>query len=124
MLVGALHDPTFGPLVVCGSGGVLVDLVADSAFRLHPLTVEDVGEMIDELRSARLIRGYRGAPPADEDALRQALLRISVLLDICPEIQELDINPMKVQANGACAVDVRVRAEPLAPRPRTRRIEY
>jgi acetyl coenzyme A synthetase (ADP forming)-like protein len=124
MLVGALHDATFGPLVVCGSGGVLVDLVADSAFRLHPLTIEDAGEMIDELRSARLLRGYRGAVPVDEDALRQALLRISELLEVCPEIQELDINPMKVQANGACAVDVRVRVEPLRPRPLTRRIEY
>jgi acyl-CoA synthetase (NDP forming) len=124
MLVGALHDPMFGPLVVCGGGGVLVDLVADTAFRLHPLTIEDAGEMVDELRSARLLRGYRGTPPADEEALREAMLRVSVLLEVCLEIQELDINPLTVQTNGACAVDVRVRVEPLAPRPRTRRIEY
>ena len=95
MLVGAVHDPTFGPLVVCGSGGVLVDLLADSAFRIHPLTTEDAAEMIRDVRGARLLRGYRGAPPADEAALRDVVLRVSALLSICPEIQELDLNPVR-----------------------------
>jgi acetyl coenzyme A synthetase (ADP forming)-like protein len=124
MLVGALHDPTFGPIVVCGSGGVLVDLLADSAFRIHPVTTEDAVEMIDEIRGARLLRGYRGAPPADEAALREVVLRVSALLSICPEIQELDLNPVKVFASGACAVDVRVRVERLIPTRRGRRVEY
>ena len=124
ILVGALHDPTFGPVIVCGAGGVLVDLLADSAFRIHPLTKEDAAEMIDELRVARLLRGYRGAPAADEAALREVLLRVSALLTICPEIQELDINPVKALPSGACAVDVRVRVERGAPRPQTRRVEY
>ena len=66
MIVGALHDPLFGPLIACGTGGVLVDVFADTAFRLHPLNGSDAREMIDELRGARLLRGYRGAPPADE----------------------------------------------------------
>jgi len=66
MIVGALQDPTFGPLVACGTGGVLVDVLADTAFRLHPLSATDAREMIDELRGARLLRGYRGSPPADE----------------------------------------------------------
>jgi acetate---CoA ligase (ADP-forming) len=124
MLVGALHDPTFGPVVVCGSGGVLVDLLADSAFRIHPLTTEDAGDMIDEVKGARLLRGYRGAPPADEAALRDVLLRVSALLSICAEIQELDINPVKVLASGACAIDARVRVERLVPTRRGRRVEY
>jgi acetyl coenzyme A synthetase (ADP forming)-like protein len=124
MLVGALHDPTFGPVVVCGSGGVLVDLLADSAFRIHPLTTEDAGDMIDEVKGARLLRGYRGAPPADEAALRDVVLRVSALLSICPEIQELDINPVKVLASGACAIDARVRVERLVPTRRGRRVEY
>ena len=124
MLVGALHDPTFGPLVVCGSGGVLVDLLADSSFRIHPLSTEDAAEMIDEVRGARLLRGYRGAPPADEAALRDVVLRVSALLSVCPEIQELDLNPVKVLASGACAVDARVRVERPVPTRRGRRVEY
>ena len=124
MLVGALHDPTFGPVVVCGSGGVLVDLLADTVFRIHPLTTEDAGDMIDEVKGARLLRGYRGAPPADEAALRDVVLRVSALLSICPEIQELDINPVKVLASGACAIDARVRVERLVPTRRGRRVEY
>ena len=71
MLVGAIEDPTFGPMVVCGSGGVLVELLGDSAFRLHPLTDRDASEMVGELKGAALLRGFRGAPPADEPALRE-----------------------------------------------------
>jgi acyl-CoA synthetase (NDP forming) len=111
MLVGAVQDPTFGPLVACGSGGVLVELVADRAFRIHPLGLRDAAEMIDELKGARLLRGYRGAPPVDEQALRDVVLRVSALLTICPEVQELDINPVKVLPAGARAVDVRVRID-------------
>jgi acyl-CoA synthetase (NDP forming) len=124
MFVGALQDPTFGPLVVCGSGGVLVDLLADSSFRIHPVSTEDTAEMIREIRGSRLLRGYRGAPPADEGALRDVVLRVSALLSICPEIQELDLNPVKVLASGASVIDARVRIERLAPRRHGRRVEY
>jgi acyl-CoA synthetase (NDP forming) len=124
MLVGALYDPTFGPLVVCGSGGVFVDLLADSCFRLHPLTERDAAEMTDELRGVRLLRGYRGAPPADEAALRDVILRVSAMITSCPEIQELDLNPVKVQQSGACAVDVRVRVERQRPPSNARRVQY
>jgi acyl-CoA synthetase (NDP forming) len=124
MLVGALHDPTFGPLVVCGAGGTLVDLLADTAFRLHPVTGEDAVEMIAELRAARLLHGYRGAGPADEAALRDVILRVSALIEICPEIQELDLNPVTVLERGACALDVRVRVEPAAARSSARRVQY
>jgi acetyl coenzyme A synthetase (ADP forming)-like protein len=124
MLVGAVQDPTFGPLVVCGAGGVLVDLLADSAFRLHPVTAEDATEMIGELRAARLLRGYRGSRPADERALRDVVLRVSALCEICPEIQELDLNPVTVLSDRAVAVDVRIRVERGAVKPRTRRVQY
>jgi acyl-CoA synthetase (NDP forming) len=124
MLVGALQDPMFGPLVVCGSGGVLVDLLGDSAFRIHPLTERDPAEMIDELRGAQLLRGYRGAPPVSEAALGDVLLRVSALLTLVPELQELDINPLKVLASGACALDARVRVERPRPGPPTRRVVY
>ncbi len=124
MLVGAVHDPTFGPLIACGTGGIFVDLLEDSAFRLHPITSEDATAMIGELRGARLLRGYRGAPPADEAALRNVLLRVSALLAACPEIDELDLNPVKVMASGACALDARVRVERLTRPPMSRRVEY
>jgi acyl-CoA synthetase (NDP forming) len=124
MLVGALQDPMFGPLVVCGAGGTLVDLLADTAFRLHPLTTEDAVEMVDELRAAPLLRGYRGAAAADESALRDVLLRVSALLEICPQIHELDLNPVKVLTRGASAVDVRVRVERNAPPRGARRVQY
>ena len=124
MLVGALHDPTFGPLVVCGAGGTLVDLLGDTAFRLHPLTTEDAAEMVAELRAAPLLRGYRGAAPADEAALIDVVLRVSALLDICPEVHELDLNPVTVLARGAWAVDVRIRVERGAPPRGARRVQY
>ncbi len=124
MIVGAFHDEVFGPVVACGTGGILVDVLADTAFRLHPLSESDPGEMIDELRGARLLRGYRGSPPADEAALRDVLLRISELIRVAPEIQELDVNPLIVLASGARVADVRVRIDATRASTRGRRVEY
>ncbi len=109
MMVGAINDATFGHVVVCGSGGVLVDLLADSSCRLHPVTDRDAREMVESLKGVRLLRGFRGAEPADEAAFREAILRISALVGLCPEIQELDLNPIKVLPGGVSAIDVRVR---------------
>ncbi len=123
MLVGATSDPNFGPVIACGTGGTLVELFSDVALRLHPLTDIDAAEMINELRGAPLLRGYRGTPPADEHALRDVLLRVSALVEACPEILELDLNPLKVLANGACALDARIRVGDVAPVP-SRRVTY
>ena len=124
MLVGAIQDPTFGPIVVCGSGGVLVELLGDTALRLHPVSDREAAEMIGELRGAALLRGFRGAPPVDELALRETILRVSALLTVCPEIQEIDLNPVKVLQTGTSVVDVRVRIERLGAASRARRVEY
>jgi acetate---CoA ligase (ADP-forming) len=124
LLVGALFDPTFGPLVACGSGGVLVDLLHDTVFRIHPLTDVDATDMVRGLKAAALLQGYRGHPPGDEAAAIDVLLRVSALLEICPEIHELDINPLKVLERGARAVDVRVRISRESPKAPTRRISY
>ena len=124
MLIGAVEDPTFGPVLLCATGGTLAELLKDTQFRLHPLTEHDAAAMIDGLRGARLLRGYRGAKPADEHALEDALLRLSVLVGLCPEIQELDINPLVVLEHGVRALDVRVRVEPPRPRPVSRRVSY
>jgi acyl-CoA synthetase (NDP forming) len=96
LLIGAVADPMFGPLIACGTGGVLVDLFQDSVFRIHPVTDVDANDMVESLKSAPLLRGYRGHAPVDKNAIVEALLRVSALLEICPEIQEVDINPLKV----------------------------
>jgi acyl-CoA synthetase (NDP forming) len=124
MLVGVLQDPTFGPVIACASGGKLTEVLADSQFRLHPLTDLDARSMIEGLRSARLLAGYRGAKPADQAALAGALLRLSALVDLCPELQELDINPLTVLTSGVSALDVRARFERPRPRPVSRRVSY
>jgi acyl-CoA synthetase (NDP forming) len=80
--------------------------------------------MIDELRGARLLRGYRGSQPADEAALRDVLLRVSELVRVAPEIQELDLNPVIVLPAGARVADVRVRVDAPMPSKRGRRVEY
>ena len=124
VMIGATADPTFGHVVVYGAGGTLVELLADVATRINPLTDKDAEDMIQEVRSSKLLRGFRGSPAVDRDAVREILLRTSALLTLCPEIRELDINPLKVLERGAAAVDARIRVEkPPVARP-TRRIAY
>lgn len=110
VIVGIKRDPTFGPLVMFGMGGIYAEALADVSFRLAPLSRLDAEEMIDEVRSARLLTGLRGAPPADRDALIETLLRVSWLAHSCPHVRELDINPLLVlpEGQGALAVDVRL----------------
>lgn len=109
MMIGAIDDPTFGHVIVCGSGGVLIDLLADASCRLCPVTDQEAAEMVATLKGVQLLRGFRGGAALDEPAFRDAVLRVSALVDICPEIQELDINPIAVLAEGVSALDVRVR---------------
>lgn len=109
MLVGAVHQGTFGHAVMCGSGGTLVELLHDVTLRLAPLTPDAVTSMLHELRGTRLLRGFRGAAPLDEAALAETVLRVSDLVGQCPEILELDLNPVIVTAHGAIAVDARIR---------------
>ena len=110
-LVGVTFDPTFGHVLVCGLGGTLVDVLRDTSCRLHPLTDRDAADMIDGLRGAVLLRGFRGTPARKESALRDVLLRVSALVELCPEIVELDINPVIVTTTAATAVDVRIRIQ-------------
>ncbi len=116
-LVGVTRDPTFGPLVVCGLGGVLVELLRDVTYRLPPVTDRDATEMLDGLRAARLLDGWRGAAPGDRDALVQVVMRVSALVDAVPELRELDLNPVKVlpPGRGAITVDGRLRIGPVTP---------
>ncbi len=114
VIVGVKRDPTFGPLVMFGLGGVYVEALADVSFRLAPLTAADAEALIDEVRSARLLSGLRGAPPADRAALVDAIMRVGQLAADHPEIVELDINPLLVlpAGQGVMAADVRIILEP------------
>ncbi|HTE52575.1 MAG TPA: GNAT family N-acetyltransferase [Kofleriaceae bacterium] len=115
-LVGVTTDPSLGPLLVAGFGGVEVELFRDVAFRLTPISRLDAREMLDELKGRALLDGYRGSPPADRDALIETILRIGALVEAMPELAELDLNPVVVHqpGQGAIAVDGRLR---LAPAP-------
>jgi len=124
MLVGAVDDPSFGPVVACGLGGTTAEIFADTAFRVAPLTDLDAAAMLESLRCARLLAGYRGSPPSDTGALKDALLRLSALVTAIPEIREIEINPLRVFERGVCALDVRARIETPLPRPNLRRVEY
>lgn len=110
-LVGVSTDPLFGPLIVCGMGGVLVEVLKDASFRMPPVSDEDAREMIDSLRCRRLLDGYRGAKPGDRAALEEILMKVSLLVEIVPEIREMDLNPIKLlePGKGAIVVDARIR---------------
>ena len=124
MVVGGINDPSFGPLVMSGTGGIFVELVGDTVFRMCPLTDTDATEMINEMKGKVLLRGYRGSAPSDEAAFHNVLLSVSQLMDACPEILEMDINPVLVLARGAVAADVRIMIGPKATGPAGRRISY
>ena len=119
VLIGMVEDPTFGPLIVFGLGGVFVELIGDVAFRIHPLTDRDAREMVSEVKSAKLLEGYRGGEPGDIDAVIDTLLRISAMISDLPEIFEMDLNPVKVGTPGAGVriVDARIKIRKAARGP-------
>ncbi|MGQ9584541.1 MAG: acetate--CoA ligase family protein [Anaerolineae bacterium] len=115
VILGLLRDPDFGPVVVFGSGGILVELLKDSSLRLPPLSHREALEMIRETRGARLLEGFRGRPPADVQALADALVRLSQLaVDLGDRIAALDVNPLMVlpEGHGVRAVDALVEVAP------------
>jgi acetate---CoA ligase (ADP-forming) len=124
MMLGVAFHPTFGHVIACGAGGTLVELLSDVAFRIQPITDIDAADLVEGLRCAPLLHGFRGAPPVDAAALRETILRLSALLDICPEIRELDLNPLKVLSHGVSAIDARIRLEAADDSPPSRRVAY
>jgi acetyl coenzyme A synthetase (ADP forming)-like protein len=113
-LIGVTVDPLFGPLLAFGLGGVQVEVLRDVAFRIAPLTDKDADELMHSVRAFALLQGYRGTPPADIDALRDLILRVSVMAASIPEIHELDLNPvMALPAGHGCRiVDARIKVGP------------
>ena len=110
VLVGIQRDPAFGPIVVFGMGGIYVEVLRDVTFRLAPLRPLSAQHMVASVRAFPLLKGVRGEPPGDLDALYEVIERISQLAVEVPEIAELDVNPLIVRpaGQGVCAVDARV----------------
>jgi acetyl coenzyme A synthetase (ADP forming)-like protein len=109
LLVGAIQDPVFGPLVAFGPGGVYAELIGSTRFALAPLGEIDVDELISSGKAAKLVDGWRGAPPADREAVADLIHRLGRLAEDFPEVAELDLNPVIARPDGCVAVDARVR---------------
>ncbi|MGB2798730.1 MAG: acetate--CoA ligase family protein [Dehalococcoidia bacterium] len=108
VIIGMSKDPQFGPVLMFGLGGILVEVLKDVSFRIVPLTKRDAREMIKEIKGYPILEGYRGQEPADVAVLEDYLLKVSDFVDRKPEIKELDINPIFAYSDGAVAVDARV----------------
>jgi len=108
--VGVTQDPSFGPLIMFGMGGIYTELFKDVTFRIHPLTSVDAAEMVRSVKAYQLLSGWRGAMPSDVKSLEELLLRVSVMVEDLPQIVELDLNPVKVMESdkGYVVVDARV----------------
>lgn len=111
VIVGITQDPSFGPLVLFGTGGIYTELFKDVTFQIHPLTDIAAKDMVRSVKSCQLLEGWRGSKRSDIEALEDLLLRISALVEDVPEILELDLNPVKVleAGKGCMVVDVRIR---------------
>jgi acetyltransferase len=106
-LVGGRQDPTFGPVLVVGLGGIYVEVFRETSIRIAPVGYEEAQRMVEECRGSLLLRGVRGQPPLDRRALLDVIIRVSWLLTDYPEIRELDLNPVRVFHSGCLALDWR-----------------
>lgn len=108
VIVGMSKDPQFGPVLMFGLGGILVELLKDVSFRIVPVTKGDAAEMIREIKGYPLLEGYRGQEPANIDALQDIIVRVSQFVERTPEIKELDLNPIFAYRDKAVSVDARI----------------
>jgi len=108
VIIGMSKDAQFGPVLMFGLGGVLVEILKDVSFRIVPLVKRDAKEMIREIKGFPLLQGYRGSEPVDIENLEAMLLKISDFVEKTPQIKELDLNPIFAYKDGAVAVDARV----------------
>lgn len=107
VIVGGVRDPVFGPVVMFGLGGVLVELFRDVSFRVAPVSLEDAREMMNEVRGSVILRGYRGQRPVDTEAIAGIIVGVSRMMTEIAEIAEMDINPVMAYHDRAFAVDSR-----------------
>ena len=109
-IVGVTQDPSFGPLIMFGLGGIYAEMIKDVAVKLHPLTDIDAKELVSSIKMKKLFAGFRGAPPADTASIEDLLLRLSAMIEDSPQITELDFNPVEVmpRGEGYWVVDARI----------------
>ncbi len=108
VIIGMSKDAQFGPVLMFGLGGILVEILKDVSFRIVPLTKRDAREMIKEIKGYPLLEGYRGQEPVDVANLEDMILSVSNFVEQNPEVKELDLNPIFAYSDGAVAVDARV----------------
>jgi acetate---CoA ligase (ADP-forming) subunit beta len=108
VIIGMTKDPSFGPVIMFGLGGVFVEVLKDVAFRVVPIEKSDAEEMVNEIKGKKLLEGYRGQEPADVAYLQQMLLKLSDFVNETPEIEEIDMNPVFSYKDGAVVVDARI----------------
>ena len=112
VIIGMTKDAQFGPVIMFGLGGILVEVLKDVSFRIVPMTKRDAAEMISEIKGYPILKGYRGQEPANIPYLEDLIVKVSDFVDKNPEIKELDLNPIFAYKDGAVAVDARVILEP------------
>jgi acyl-CoA synthetase (NDP forming) len=108
VIIGGLRDPQFGPAVMFGIGGILVELLKDVSYRLAPIQKTEALNMMKEVKSYPLLAGFRGSIPIDRDKLGEAIVKVSEIITEMEEIKEIEINPLIASEKGAIAVDARV----------------
>jgi acetyltransferase len=111
-IVGMNRDPQFGPLMMFGLGGIFVEVLEDTTFRVAPVSASEAREMTEEIKTAPLLRGARGRDPADIDGIVETIQRLSQLVADFPAIMEFDINPLVATPDGVAAVDIRLTVDP------------
>lgn len=112
LIVGGVRDPSWGPIVMVGLGGIFAEALADTSLRLAPVTADQAADMLNDLRAKVVFDGFRGMAPVDRQALAETVIAIGALLNEHPEIAEIEINPLRVGAAGALALDALLHFEP------------
>lgn len=113
IIVGVTCDIHFGPVIMLGLGGIFTEVIKDITYRLLPITLHDAGDMICSLQGYPLLTGTRGREAVDIEALRRLLIRVSDLAAACPEIKEMDLNPVAAYPEGYAVLDARIVLEGL-----------
>jgi acyl-CoA synthetase (NDP forming) len=108
IIIGTKIDDQFGPVIMVGLGGILVEVLKDVSFRVLPITRSSAKGMLSEIKSAPILDGIRGEPPVDKKAIVDLLLNVSEIVESYPEIQEIDLNPVIASNDGLLVVDARI----------------